>query len=62
MISFKNRQCFLLSQVNRTFQDFEIMAQVHAAWEEVGPRLKSFMESSVEIRMLQVLYQYLNFV
>ncbi|GAA6102437.1 phospholipid-transporting ATPase ABCA1 isoform X2 [Tachysurus ichikawai] len=43
----------IMNEVNRTFQDFEIMAQVHAAWEEVGPRLKSFMESSVEIRMLQ---------
>ncbi|XP_047666267.1 phospholipid-transporting ATPase ABCA1 isoform X2 [Tachysurus fulvidraco] len=43
----------IMNEVNRTFQDFEIMAQVHATWEEVGPRLKSFMESSVEIRMLQ---------
>ncbi|MCJ8737839.1 hypothetical protein PDJAM_G00028690 [Pangasius djambal] len=43
----------IMKEVNRTFQDFEIVAEVHAAWEEVGPRLKSFMESSVEIRMLQ---------
>lgn len=42
--------------MNRTFQDFEIVAQIHDAWEEVGPRLKSFMESSVEIRILQVPY------
>ncbi|XP_053093930.1 phospholipid-transporting ATPase ABCA1 isoform X2 [Pangasianodon hypophthalmus] len=43
----------IMKEVNRTFQDFEIVAEVNAAWEEVGPRLKSFMESSVEIRMLQ---------
>ncbi|XP_017334205.1 phospholipid-transporting ATPase ABCA1 isoform X2 [Ictalurus punctatus] len=43
----------IMKEVNRTFQDFEILAEVHAAWEEVGPRLKRFMESSVEIRMLQ---------
>ncbi|KAK2868971.1 hypothetical protein Q7C36_000842 [Tachysurus vachellii] len=43
----------IMNEVNRTFQDFEIVAQVHSAWEEVGPRLKSFMESSGEIRMLQ---------
>ncbi|XP_058257271.1 phospholipid-transporting ATPase ABCA1 isoform X2 [Hemibagrus wyckioides] len=43
----------IMNEMNRTFQDFEIVAQIHDAWEEVGPRLKSFMESSVEIRMLQ---------
>ncbi|KAF5910024.1 ATP-binding cassette sub-family A member 1-like isoform X1 [Clarias magur] len=43
----------IMEEVNRTFQDFEIVAEVHAAWEEEGPRLKSFMENSVEIRLLQ---------
>ncbi|KAI5101655.1 ATP-binding cassette sub-family A member 1 isoform X2 [Silurus meridionalis] len=43
----------IMKEVNRTFQYFEIVEEIHAAWEEVGPRLKLFMESSVEIRMLQ---------
>ncbi|TSM94632.1 ATP-binding cassette sub-family A member 1 [Bagarius yarrelli] len=43
----------IMNEVNRTFQDFEVVAQMHAVWEEVGPKLKSFMESSVEIRILQ---------
>lgn len=44
---------FLFLQVNKTFQDFQILKDVHEAWQEVGPRIKTFMESSVEIRLLQ---------
>ncbi|XP_056088824.1 phospholipid-transporting ATPase ABCA1 [Rhinichthys klamathensis goyatoka] len=43
----------VMSQVNRTFQDFQILNDVQEAWQEVGPRIKSFMESSVEVRLLQ---------
>ncbi|XP_062869316.1 phospholipid-transporting ATPase ABCA1 [Trichomycterus rosablanca] len=43
----------IMKEMNRTFQDVEILELVHDAWEEVGPRLKTFMESSLEIRMLQ---------
>nr|AAI68468.1 Zgc:172302 protein [Danio rerio] len=43
----------IMSEVNKTFQDFEILKDVHEAWQEVGPRIKTFMESSVEIRLLQ---------
>ncbi|XP_039512135.1 phospholipid-transporting ATPase ABCA1 isoform X2 [Pimephales promelas] len=43
----------VMAQVNRTFQDFLILRDVQEAWQEVGPRIKSFMESSVEVRLLQ---------
>ncbi|ROL48223.1 ATP-binding cassette sub-family A member 1 [Anabarilius grahami] len=43
----------IMSEVNKTFQDFQILNDVQEAWQEVGPRIKTFMESSVEIRLLQ---------
>ncbi|KAK7128111.1 hypothetical protein R3I93_020650 [Phoxinus phoxinus] len=43
----------IMSQVNKTFQDFQILNDLQDAWLEVGPRIKTFMESSVEIRLLQ---------
>ncbi|XP_051767983.1 LOW QUALITY PROTEIN: phospholipid-transporting ATPase ABCA1 [Ctenopharyngodon idella] len=43
----------VMSEVNKTFQDFQILNDVQEAWQEVGPRIKTFMESSVEIRLLQ---------
>ncbi|KAG7487889.1 hypothetical protein MATL_G00028350 [Megalops atlanticus] len=43
----------IMKEVNRTFQDLNILQDLQGAWEEVGPQIKSFMESSVEIRLLQ---------
>ncbi|KAI2659243.1 Phospholipid-transporting ATPase ABCA1 [Labeo rohita] len=43
----------VMSEVNKTFQDFQILKDMHEAWQEVSPRIKTFMESSVEIRLLQ---------
>ncbi|TRY97479.1 hypothetical protein DNTS_008213 [Danionella cerebrum] len=43
----------IMAEVNKTFQDFEILTEVQEAWQEVSPTLKTFMESSVEIRLLQ---------
>ncbi|XP_056591567.1 phospholipid-transporting ATPase ABCA1 isoform X2 [Triplophysa dalaica] len=43
----------VMAEVNKTFQDFQIMSEVMEAWQEVGPRIKTYMESSVEIRLLQ---------
>lgn len=39
--------------MNKTFQDFQILNDMQEAWQEVGPRIKTFMESSLEIRLLQ---------
>ncbi|XP_063057110.1 phospholipid-transporting ATPase ABCA1 [Engraulis encrasicolus] len=43
----------VMKEVNRTFQDLQILEDIRGAWEEIGPRIKTFMESSVEIRLLQ---------
>ncbi|XP_026873152.2 phospholipid-transporting ATPase ABCA1 isoform X2 [Electrophorus electricus] len=43
----------IMKEVNRTFQDMEILEEVYDAWMEEGPRIKSFMESSVEIHLLR---------
>lgn len=41
-------------KVNKTFEDLQILQELNAAWMEVGPQIKNYMESSVEIQMLQV--------
>ncbi|XP_028818388.1 LOW QUALITY PROTEIN: ATP-binding cassette sub-family A member 1 [Denticeps clupeoides] len=43
----------VMNEVNRTFQDLQILENLRGAWEEVGPRVKAFMESSAEVRLLQ---------
>ncbi|XP_041914079.1 phospholipid-transporting ATPase ABCA1 isoform X1 [Alosa sapidissima] len=43
----------VMKEVNKTFQDLQILTDLKGAWEEIGPRVKTFMESSVEIRLLQ---------
>lgn len=45
--------CVLL-KVNKTFQDLQIFQELNEAWMEVGPRIKNYMESSVETQLLQV--------
>lgn len=41
-------------KVNKTFEDLQILQELNEAWKEVGPRIKNYMESSVEIQLLQV--------
>ncbi|XP_042560069.1 phospholipid-transporting ATPase ABCA1 isoform X2 [Clupea harengus] len=43
----------VMKEVNKTFQDLQILEDLKGAWEEIGPRVKTFMESSVEIRLLK---------
>uniref|UniRef100_A0A673C6M0 Zgc:172302 n=1 Tax=Sphaeramia orbicularis TaxID=375764 RepID=A0A673C6M0_9TELE len=43
----------VMKEVNQTFEDLQILQQMNKAWMEVGPRIKSFMETSVEIKLLQ---------
>ncbi|MGH0164557.1 UNVERIFIED_CONTAM: hypothetical protein FKN15_078080 [Acipenser sinensis] len=40
-------------EVNRTFEDLSVLGEVRGAWQELGPRIRTFMESSLEIQMLQ---------
>ncbi|KPP56937.1 hypothetical protein Z043_125397, partial [Scleropages formosus] len=43
----------IMGEVNKTFQDFRVLEDIQEAWEEVGPQIKAFMESSTEIQLLQ---------
>ncbi|XP_034035958.1 phospholipid-transporting ATPase ABCA1 [Thalassophryne amazonica] len=43
----------VMKEVNKTFEDLLILRDLNAAWIEVGPQIKNYMESSVEIRLLQ---------
>lgn len=41
-------------KLNKTFEDLQILQDLHEAWLEVGPQIKNYMETSVEIKLLQV--------
>lgn len=41
-------------KVNQSFKDLLILKELNETWMELGPQIKSYMESSAEIRLLQV--------
>ncbi|XP_026050131.1 ATP-binding cassette sub-family A member 1 isoform X1 [Astatotilapia calliptera] len=43
----------VMKEVNKTFEDLQIIQELNEAWLEVGPQIKSYMETSVEVKMLQ---------
>ncbi|XP_029002815.1 phospholipid-transporting ATPase ABCA1 isoform X2 [Betta splendens] len=43
----------VMKEVNKTFTDLKLLQELNEAWEEVGPRIKSYMESSVEVQLLR---------
>uniref|UniRef100_A0A667XKN2 ATP binding cassette subfamily A member 7 n=1 Tax=Myripristis murdjan TaxID=586833 RepID=A0A667XKN2_9TELE len=43
----------VMKEVNKTFQDLQILQELNGAWMEVGPRIKNYMQSSVEVQLLQ---------
>ncbi|KAM4548979.1 phospholipid-transporting ATPase ABCA1 isoform 1-T1 [Odontesthes bonariensis] len=43
----------VMKEVNKTFEDMQILHDLSEAWEEVGPLIKNYMETSVEIQLLQ---------
>ncbi|XP_065811834.1 phospholipid-transporting ATPase ABCA1 isoform X1 [Labrus bergylta] len=43
----------VMKEVNKTFEDLLILQELNDAWTEVGPRIKNYMETSVEIQLLQ---------
>uniref|UniRef100_A0A8C5D6G3 P-type phospholipid transporter n=1 Tax=Gouania willdenowi TaxID=441366 RepID=A0A8C5D6G3_GOUWI len=44
----------VMKEVNKTFEDLQILQEINDAWMEAGPQIKNFMESSVEIQLMQV--------
>uniref|UniRef100_UPI0037E9C7B4 phospholipid-transporting ATPase ABCA1 n=1 Tax=Semicossyphus pulcher TaxID=241346 RepID=UPI0037E9C7B4 len=43
----------VMKEVNKTFSDLLILQELNEAWMEVGPQIKNYMETSVEIQLLQ---------
>uniref|UniRef100_UPI00398ECFE0 phospholipid-transporting ATPase ABCA1-like isoform X2 n=1 Tax=Pristiophorus japonicus TaxID=55135 RepID=UPI00398ECFE0 len=43
----------IMKEVNRTFEDLSLLREVRGAWNETGPQIWKFMESSQEIQLLQ---------
>uniref|UniRef100_A0A8C9XBN0 P-type phospholipid transporter n=1 Tax=Sander lucioperca TaxID=283035 RepID=A0A8C9XBN0_SANLU len=43
----------VMKEVNKTFEDLQVLQELNEAWLEVGPQIKSYMESSVEIQLLR---------
>uniref|UniRef100_A0A3Q1IPK7 P-type phospholipid transporter n=1 Tax=Anabas testudineus TaxID=64144 RepID=A0A3Q1IPK7_ANATE len=43
----------VMKEVNKTFADLRLLQELNEAWIEVGPQIKNYMESSVEIQLLQ---------
>ncbi|XP_070816442.1 phospholipid-transporting ATPase ABCA1 isoform X1 [Chaetodon trifascialis] len=43
----------VMKEVNKTFEGLQILQELNEAWMEVGPRIKNYMESSVEVQLLQ---------
>ncbi|XP_054645244.1 phospholipid-transporting ATPase ABCA1-like isoform X2 [Dunckerocampus dactyliophorus] len=47
----------VMKEVNRTFQDLQILQDLSNAWSELGPKIKNFMTTSVEVKQLKRLLQ-----
>ncbi|KYO42635.1 ATP-binding cassette sub-family A member 1 isoform A [Alligator mississippiensis] len=45
----------IMAEVNRTFQELAVLREVGGAWQELGPRLYTFLNSSLEMQALQEL-------
>ncbi|XP_015249408.1 PREDICTED: ATP-binding cassette sub-family A member 1-like [Cyprinodon variegatus] len=43
----------VIKEVNKTFEDLQIFQDLNDAWMEVGPQIKNYMETSVEIQLLK---------
>ncbi|KAM4739858.1 phospholipid-transporting ATPase ABCA1 isoform 2-T2 [Anableps anableps] len=43
----------VMKEVNKTFEDLQIFQDLNDAWMEVGPRIKNYMETGVEIQLLK---------
>uniref|UniRef100_A0A4W6D9J8 P-type phospholipid transporter n=1 Tax=Lates calcarifer TaxID=8187 RepID=A0A4W6D9J8_LATCA len=42
----------VMKELNKTFEDLQILQELNEAWLEVGPRIKNYMETSMEIQLL----------
>ncbi|NXM87107.1 ABCA1 protein, partial [Oenanthe oenanthe] len=42
-----------LTQVNRTFRELAVLGELGGAWQELGPRIYTLLNSSLEVQVLQ---------
>uniref|UniRef100_A0A8C0GHW2 P-type phospholipid transporter n=1 Tax=Chelonoidis abingdonii TaxID=106734 RepID=A0A8C0GHW2_CHEAB len=42
----------IMAEVNRTFQELAVLREVRGTWQELGPRVYTFLNSSLEVRNL----------
>ncbi|CAI5799096.1 phospholipid-transporting ATPase ABCA7 [Podarcis lilfordi] len=47
----------VMAEVNRTFQNLAVLREVRGAWDDLGPQLYTFMNSSPEVRAVQNLLE-----
>uniref|UniRef100_A0A8D0GPC9 ABC transporter domain-containing protein n=1 Tax=Sphenodon punctatus TaxID=8508 RepID=A0A8D0GPC9_SPHPU len=47
----------IMAEVNRTFQELALLREVKGAWQDLGPRIYAFMNSSLEVSALQTLLE-----
>ncbi|NXL93932.1 ABCA1 protein, partial [Alectura lathami] len=45
----------IMAEVNRTFQDLAALRDAAGAWRELGPHIRAFLNSSLELRVLREL-------
>ncbi|EMP24164.1 ATP-binding cassette sub-family A member 7 [Chelonia mydas] len=45
----------IMAEVNRTFQELAVLREVRGTWQELGPRVYAFLNSSLEMQVLQSL-------
>ncbi|XP_077188183.1 phospholipid-transporting ATPase ABCA7 isoform X2 [Paroedura picta] len=43
----------VMAEVNRTFQSLAVLREVQEAWEDLGPRVYTFMNGSLNVAMIQ---------
>ncbi|NXT90813.1 ABCA1 protein, partial [Anhinga rufa] len=43
----------IMAEVNRTFQELAVLGEAGGAWRELGPRIYSFLNSSLEMQVLR---------
>ncbi|XP_054835573.1 phospholipid-transporting ATPase ABCA7 [Eublepharis macularius] len=44
----------VMAEVNRTFQNLAVLREVRGAWQDLGPQIYTFMNTSLEVADLQV--------
>uniref|UniRef100_A0A8C3RUQ8 ATP binding cassette subfamily A member 7 n=1 Tax=Chelydra serpentina TaxID=8475 RepID=A0A8C3RUQ8_CHESE len=44
----------IMAEVNRTFQELAVLREVRGTWQELGPRVYAFLNSSLEMQVLRV--------